>query len=125
MSGLEADALVLLTNVDGLLRADARRQHRPSRRRLEVISLVEEITPELKALAAGPSASGRGGMRTKLEAADIAMNCGGTAVIANGNVADALDRIFAGDNLARRFCQRSACAESGAGSPMRRTCEAA
>jgi len=98
MSGLEADALVLLTNVDGLLR-----QESGNGGGAEVISLVDEITPELKALGAGPSASGRGGMRTKLEAAEIAMNCGGTAVIANGNNPDTLDKIFAGDNIGTAF----------------------
>jgi len=56
MSGLEGDALVLLTNVDGLLRQEAGEL-------AGVIPLVEEITPEVKALAAGRSASGRGGMK--------------------------------------------------------------
>jgi len=97
MSGLEADALVLLTNVDGLLRQE--REGRTG----EVIPLVEEITPELKALAAGRSATGRGGMKTKLEAADIAMNCGGAAVIANGQDATTLDRIFAGEAVGTAF----------------------
>ncbi|HVB56849.1 MAG TPA: glutamate 5-kinase [Candidatus Acidoferrales bacterium] len=104
MSGLEADALVLLTNVDGLLRQSLREQQRfQDRREFEVIRLVEEITPELKALAAGPSANGRGGMRTKLEAAEIAMNCGGTAVIANGREHDVMERIFAGERLGTAF----------------------
>ncbi|HTX13658.1 MAG TPA: glutamate 5-kinase [Candidatus Baltobacteraceae bacterium] len=97
MSGLEGDALVLLTNVDGLLRNGV--SDSPS----QIISLVEEITPELKSLAAGPSASGRGGMKTKLEAAEIAMNCGGTTVIANGNDPRALERIFAGEKLGTAF----------------------
>ncbi len=99
MSGLEADALVLLTNVDGLLQ-----QFRPySGESGEVIPLVAAITPELKAVAAGPSASGRGGMRTKLEAAEIAMTCGGVAVIANGSHPDAIDRIFAGESVGTAF----------------------
>jgi glutamate 5-kinase len=98
MSGLEADALVLLTNVDGLLRREAEDGEAG-----DVIPLVDEVTPELIALGAGPSASGRGGMRTKLEAAAIAMNCGGTAVIANGSVANVLDRIFAGDKIGTAF----------------------
>ncbi|HKV04263.1 MAG TPA: glutamate 5-kinase [Candidatus Acidoferrales bacterium] len=98
MSGLEADALVLLTNVDGLLQREA-----GNGETADVIPLVEGITSQLKALGAGPSASGRGGMRTKLEAAEIAMNCGGTAVIANGNRADTLDRIFAGDRIGTAF----------------------
>ena len=104
MSGLEADALVLLTNVDGLLRETPRpdSHHSSNGHAREVISLVEEVTPELKALAAGPSASGRGGMKTKLEAAEIAMNCGGTAVIANGK-GDTIERIFAGENVGTAF----------------------
>ena len=68
-----------------------------------MISTVEEVTPALRSLAEGPSASGRGGMRTKLEAAEIAMNCGGAAVIANGNVPDVLGRIFAGESLGTAF----------------------
>ena len=99
MSGLEADALVLLTNVDGLLRNGISEAPAAS----DVISLVDEITPELKALGAGPSASGRGGMKTKLEAAEIAMNCGGTTVIANGNDPRALERIFAGEKIGTAF----------------------
>jgi glutamate 5-kinase len=97
MSGLEAEALVLLTNVDGLL------QQTSNDGKPKIIPLVEEITPELKALASGPSASGRGGMWTKLEAAEIAMNCGGTAIIANGKTGDILDRIFAGEKIGTAF----------------------
>src|SRR5271170_1682841 len=98
MSGLEADALVLLTNVDGLLRRESD-DGEPT----DVIPLVDDVTPELTALGTGPSSSGRGGMRTKLEAAAIAMNCGGIAVIANGNDPEALDRIFTGDKIGTTF----------------------
>ncbi len=65
MSGMEAEAVVLMTNVEGLLRNGDKEQGGEQ----EVISLVSQITPELKRLAAGPSENGRGGMRTKLEAA--------------------------------------------------------
>lgn len=101
MSGLEADALVLLTNVPGFLRgkmpaggagADA-----------DVIPLLSEITPELKALAAGPSGGGRGGMTTKLDAAEVAMHCGGVAVIANGQTPQILERILDGEKLGTAF----------------------
>ena len=102
MSGLEADALVLLTNVDGLLRTN-RAGARGDETKPEVLALVDEITPELRALAAGPSESGRGGMLTKLEAADIAMQCGGTAVIANGQTPDIVGRIFAGERVGTAF----------------------
>src|SRR3989442_503728 len=84
-SKLEADALVLLTNVDGLL------LHKPHGRKdgdgdedsAMPIPLVEEVTDELKAIAEGPSAGGRGGMLTKLAAAQIAMQAGGACVTAN------------------------------------------
>ncbi len=119
MSGLEADALVLLTNVDGLLRQgplgnesgahQTRRRAKQSEGASEngavpqVIPVVEEITQELRELASGPSVSGRGGMRTKLEAAEIAMNCGGTAVIANGDVPDIVGQILAGESVGTVF----------------------
>jgi glutamate 5-kinase len=99
MSGMEADALVLMTNVDGLLKNGGKDLENSA----DVIPLVDEITPELKQLAAGPSENGRGGMRTKLEAAEIAMNCGGVAVIANGHAPQAIDRIFDGDNIGTAF----------------------
>ncbi|HWO29935.1 MAG TPA: PUA domain-containing protein, partial [Candidatus Acidoferrum sp.] len=65
--------------------------------RPQVIPLISRVTPELRILASGPSEFGRGGMITKLEAAEIAMNCGGVAVIANGGKAETLPRIFAGE----------------------------
>ncbi|HME13501.1 MAG TPA: glutamate 5-kinase, partial [Candidatus Acidoferrum sp.] len=100
MSGLEADALILLTNVDGLLGAEApAKEKRPtSASRAQVIPLISKITPELRSLASGPSQSGRGGMITKLEAAEIAMKCGGIAVIANGGRPETLPRIFSGES---------------------------
>lgn len=96
MSGLEADALVLLTNVEGFLRKNSTGTN-------EVIPLVEEVTDDLKALAAGPSGGGRGGMTTKIEAAEIAMQCGGAAIIANGNTPKVLEKIFAGEKVGTTF----------------------
>jgi glutamate 5-kinase len=105
MSGLEADVLVLLTNVDGLLSAE--NSSEPKRTgtmgRTQVMPLISKVTPELKALANGPSESGRGGMITKLEAAEIAMNCGGMAVIANGRRPETLPRVFAGESEGTAF----------------------
>jgi glutamate 5-kinase len=99
MSGLEADALILLTNVDGLLGAETSTKHKRtgSGTRPQLIPLISKVTPELRAIANGPSQSGRGGMVTKLKAAEIAMNCGGVAVIANGRRPETLARIFAGE----------------------------
>jgi glutamate 5-kinase len=105
MSRLESDALVLLTNVDGLLR------HHPSRsepavsydEQSHLIPLVTDLTDEVKSFAYGPSAGGRGGMLTKLEAAQIAMQAGGVAVIANGMQPGVLDDIFAGKQVGTTF----------------------
>ena len=104
MSHIEADALILLTDVDGLMQlgpsgamdADAR-----------MIPLVEEITPELKALALGPSEGGRGGMLTKLAAAEIAMQSGGVAVIANGTKPETLLKIFEGEPAGTVFLSKT------------------
>lgn len=99
MSGLEADALILLTNVDGLLSAEKSSQQKRTGATGGqcVIPIISKVTPQLRALASGPSESGRGGMVTKLAAAEIAMKCGGVAVIANGSRAETLPRIFAGE----------------------------
>jgi glutamate 5-kinase len=72
-----------------------------------VLPYVSEVTPELKALASGPSATGRGGMVTKLEAAEIAMRAGCVAVIANGRRPDTLARVFAGDPVGTAFVPTS------------------
>ncbi|HET6143638.1 MAG TPA: glutamate 5-kinase [Candidatus Acidoferrales bacterium] len=104
MSHIEADALVLLTDVEGLMQlgpsgsvdADAK-----------IIPLVEDITPELKALALGPSQGGRGGMLTKLEAAEIAMQAGGVAVITNGTKPDALIKVFTGEPAGTVFVSKT------------------
>lgn len=103
MSGLDMDVLILLTNVDGLLRKQP--MNLGHSENSDAIPLIAKITPELKALAAGPAAGGRGGMLTKLEAGEIAMNCGRMAVIANGATPDILDRILAGERIGTAFLQ--------------------
>jgi glutamate 5-kinase len=99
MSGMEADALVLLTNVDGFMRG------RGGQMQAELEPFVERVTSEIRA-AAGPSrgaAIGRGGMKTKIEAAEIAMNCGGVALIANGSNPVILESAFAGERIGTVF----------------------
>jgi glutamate 5-kinase len=108
MSRLESDALVLLTNVEGLLQRAPRDESASAEVEVsQPIALVQEIGDELKAVAAGPSAGGRGGMLTKLEAAQIAMQAGGVAVIANGTRPGVLDQIFAGEQIGTTFMSAS------------------
>jgi len=109
MSRLESDALILLTNVDGLLRYDPIKADRGVNQveQPALIPLVADLTDEVKAMASGPSAGGRGGMLTKLEAAQIAMQAGGVAVIANGKQAGVLDDIFNGKQIGTTFMSTS------------------
>jgi glutamate 5-kinase len=103
MSHIEADVLVLLTDVDGLMQLGPT----GAKDAAAVIPLVEEISPELKSLALGPSEGGRGGMFTKLDAAEIAMQAGGVAVIANGKKPDTLARIFEGEPAGTVFLSKT------------------
>ena len=91
MSKLEADALVMLSNVDGFIANDS------------VVPFVTQIDAALKKKALGPSRDGRGGMATKLEAAEIAMRAGGIAVIAKGSRPGVLDQIFSGEGVGSTF----------------------
>jgi glutamate 5-kinase len=104
-SRLDANALILLTNVEGLLRYPALNAETGAKPVL--IPAVAEITPELKALASGPSSGGRGGMLTKLEAAEIATRAGAITVIADGTKPDILERIFRGDPVGTVFLPAS------------------
>src|ERR1019366_4056983 len=60
-----------------------------------------------KSLALGPSEGGRGGMLTKLDAAEIAMQSGGIAVIANGKKPGTLRRIFEGEPTGTVFLSKT------------------
>ncbi|WP_340109548.1 glutamate 5-kinase [Pikeienuella sp. HZG-20] len=76
-----ADALVLLSDVDGLYDADPRVD--PAAR---LIPLVTELTPEIEAMAGGAGTAGaKGGMRTKLIAARAAMKAGCAMAITRGD----------------------------------------
>ncbi len=77
---IDADLLVLLSDVDGLYTADPRKD--PDARRLDEVA---ELTPDVMAMAGvAPKGYSSGGMVTKLEAARIAMAAGCSMVIALG-----------------------------------------
>ena len=91
-SMISADCLVLLSDIDGLYTAPPHLD--PTAQRLDV---VREITPEIEAMAgdAGTELS-RGGMKTKVEAARIAMGAGTNMVIASGKVLHPLRALHGG-----------------------------
>ena len=96
---VKADLLVLLSDIQGLYTADPRKH--PDARLIEV---VEEITPDIEALAGGNGTSlGTGGMVTKIRAARIAREAGIDMVIANGQSPDLVYDIIEGKAVGTRF----------------------
>lgn len=94
-----ADALVILTDIDGLYDADPRVN--PNAKRIPV---VEQITEEIFALSGGAGSNrGTGGMRTKLEAARLAVENGVEMVIACGDDPEILYDIFDGKPVGTYF----------------------
>jgi glutamate 5-kinase len=89
LSKLDGDALILLSNVDGLWR-DASLGPDPD----NIVSVVSELSPEIRGAAKGKSSVGRGGMAAKLDAVEIAMHAGGLVVIANGKTPRILEEVF-------------------------------
>jgi glutamate 5-kinase len=100
---IEAERLVLLTDVDGLYRADPRRD--PAARRIET---VEDIDAAARAAGKAGSAVGTGGMITKVEAARKAIASGVEVVIADGRDAGVLGRLARGETPGTRFRARPA-----------------
>jgi len=96
---VDAELLILLSDIDGLYTDDPRRC--PEAR---LIREVEEITPEIEALAKGTGAAlGTGGMVTKLQAVHVAGHCGVTVVIARAGEEDVILRIVAGEEVGTVF----------------------
>lgn len=95
---LQADLLVLLSDVPGLCDRD------PSLPGCKLIPEVKKITPEIRAIAGGATGdAGIGGMKTKIDAALIATNCGVEMVIADGRRPSVIDDVLRGDDVGTRF----------------------
>jgi len=99
---IDADLLILLTDVDGLYTGDPRRD--PKARRLET---VEAITADIRRLVFDTKAGvSVGGMSTKLEAAEKAGASGIPMIIASGREADVVARILGGEPVGTYFQPR-------------------
>ena len=99
---IHADLLVLLSDIDGLYTANPH-----THPEAQLVPLVEEITPEILALADGAgSALGTGGMSTKLRAAKLVTADGADMVIANGSHPELLYDIAEGKPAGTRFAGR-------------------
>ncbi len=105
-SKLEADLLVLLTDVDGLFDRD------PSDSEARLIGRVDsevDLVDDSGGLA-GRSSWGRGGMASKVAAARVAVESGCHAVVAPGAREDSVLRILSGEDVGSWFPARARAA---------------
>lgn len=96
---IDADILVLLSDIDGLFTADPNKD--PSARLIET---VDEITSEIEAFAGGTGSHlGTGGMSTKIGAAKMVTERGCDMIIVNGNNPEKLYDIIEGKSAGTLF----------------------
>lgn len=97
---VEADLLILLSDIDGLFTDDPR-----TNPEAEFIEEVNELNDEFMSMGKGTTGSnvGTGGMATKMMAAKIATSAGADMVIANGNNFHNVHKIIEGKNVGTIF----------------------
>lgn len=100
-SELDADLLVILSDIDGLY--DSNPKTNPD---AKIIPMVEQVTPEIMVYGEEASLGGRGGMKTKLEAARLVSRSGGTVLVANGKTPSIINRIFSDEEIGTIFLPR-------------------
>lgn len=89
---IDADALLILTDQDGLMDSDPRR-----RAGAQLIHTADVHDSSLDGMAGEGSALGRGGMATKLSAARLAARSGTNTVIANGRLPGVMTQVAKGE----------------------------
>jgi glutamate 5-kinase len=94
---LGARLLLLLTDIDGYYSADPRTD--PT---AQLLAEIPAITPAILAAAGGGGRLGRGGMRSKMEAARLAASAGVTTVIAKARTPAVITRLAAGEAVGTR-----------------------
>src|SRR5215212_6248884 len=100
---IRAPLLIILSVVDGLYRTDPG----PGQQAGEAIPLVSSLDHDVLGLAGESRSSlGTGGMRSKLEAARLVTQAGGSVIIASGTKPDPLTRILAGESVGTLFLAR-------------------
>lgn len=97
-SELDADLLVILSDVNGLY--DKNPKENPD---AKIIREVDEVTDEICAMGTGASDGGRGGMASKLDAARMVTRFGGKVLIANGKEPFIIRKIFKGEDFGTMF----------------------
>ena len=95
---VEAEHLIILTDQEGLYTADPRQYPEAT-----LVSDGQAGDPQLNLMAGEGSAFGRGGMRSKLRAAELAARSGTTTTIASGRQPAVLKRIMEGGSVGTRL----------------------
>ena len=95
---IDADLLILLSDIDGLYTDDPRTN--PDAEFVEEVNQLDQETMQMGKASTG-SASGTGGMNTKLLAAKIATKSGIDMLIANSKDIKVIHRLLAGHRLGR------------------------
>ncbi|MDR3183766.1 MAG: glutamate 5-kinase, partial [Planctomycetaceae bacterium] len=94
----EHPLLILLTDVDGLYDRD------PSETDAQLVPLVDRWSPDLQKMVADKRNNrSKGGMSSKLKAARMITESGGSVIIANGDRPESLSRIFSGEETGTLF----------------------
>ena len=102
---VKADALVILTDIDGL-HAENPKQNPDA----PLIHVVEEVTEDTRRIAGGAGSSrGTGGMYTKIIAAGQATREGITTAIIDGSTPENLYRLLEGEEIGTVFPARGGC----------------
>ena len=96
---VNADLLVLLSDIDGLYTADP--HSNPDAKLLPKITLIDDSVLALAGVSS--TTQGTGGMVTKLQAAQICMGCGCAMIIANGRNPQNLYDILQGKPVGTMF----------------------
>lgn len=96
---VQADLLILLSDIDGLFTDDPNRN--PNAKFIEYVDRVDE---RFEKMAKGSSSDvGTGGMSTKLGAARLATSAGADMIIANGADMSIIHRIMDGERIGTMF----------------------
>lgn len=96
---IEADLLIMLTDIDGLYNKDPRMN-----KDAQLLSLIEKIGEDVENTAGDTYGKTTiGGMKTKIEAAKKAAAFGVPTIIANGNNGLTLEEIFDGKEVGTLF----------------------
>jgi glutamate 5-kinase len=96
-----ADLVIILSDVEGLFTCD------PSEPGAKLIKTVDTITTELKNSLNGKSKLGRGGIQSKIKAAEIATSCGIPVVIANSRRENVIQDVLSGKDVGTFFKPQS------------------